>query len=158
MAARRGGLLCLPLALALLAGGSSARGAGPLPVASSEAFDSVLGNTASCHRACQLTYSLHTYPKVRAGPASRLSRRGGPLPGLGPAPLLPPSPPREPCCGWRGRPRAWPSALFPPAAPRRVFRLLVLRSDGTPPGFSRAGAFFEACRRACVLQRCWTCL
>ncbi|NWR70724.1 TMM59 protein, partial [Centropus bengalensis] len=29
----------------------------------SEAFDSVLGNTASCHRACQLTYSLHTYPK-----------------------------------------------------------------------------------------------
>lgn len=113
MAARRGGLLCLPLALALLAGGSSARGAGPLPVASSEAFDSVLGNTASCHRACQLTYSLHTYPKVRAGPASRLSRRGGPLPGLGPAPLLPPSPPREPCCGWRGRPRAWPSALSP---------------------------------------------
>lgn len=76
MAARRCGLLCLPLALALLAGGGSssisARAAGPLPAASSEAFDSVLGNTASCHRACQLTYSLHTYPKVRAGPASRL--------------------------------------------------------------------------------------
>ncbi|KAI1236860.1 hypothetical protein IHE44_0015116 [Lamprotornis superbus] len=36
---------------------------GPLPAASSEAFDSVLGNTASCHRACQLTYPLHTYPK-----------------------------------------------------------------------------------------------
>lgn len=77
MAARRGGLLCLPLALALLVGGGSsssisARAAGPLPAASSEAFDSVLGNTASCHRACQLTYSLHTYPKVRAGPASRL--------------------------------------------------------------------------------------
>ncbi|KAF1631932.1 Transmembrane protein 59, partial [Eudyptes filholi] len=63
MAARRGGLLCLPLALALLAGGGNARAAGPLPAASSEAFDSVLGNTASCHRACQLTYSLHTYPK-----------------------------------------------------------------------------------------------
>ncbi|PKU29849.1 transmembrane protein 59 isoform x1 [Limosa lapponica baueri] len=68
MAARRGGLLCLPLALVLLASGggsssSSVRAAGPLPAASSEAFDSVLGNTASCHRACQLTYSLHTYPK-----------------------------------------------------------------------------------------------
>ncbi|NXG56712.1 TMM59 protein, partial [Hemiprocne comata] len=67
MAARPGGVLCLPLALAPLAGSSSssssARGVGPLPVASSEAFDSVLGNTASCHRACQLTYSLHTYPK-----------------------------------------------------------------------------------------------
>ncbi|XP_061859592.1 transmembrane protein 59 isoform X3 [Colius striatus] len=64
MAARRGALVCLPLALALLAGSSSsARAAGPLPAASSEAFDSVLGNTASCHRACQLTYSLHTYPK-----------------------------------------------------------------------------------------------
>ncbi|XP_063200402.1 transmembrane protein 59 isoform X2 [Chroicocephalus ridibundus] len=64
MAARRGGLLCLPLALALLVGGSSSvPAAGPLPAASSEAFDSVLGNTASCHRACQLTYSLHTYPK-----------------------------------------------------------------------------------------------
>lgn len=32
--------------------------------ASAEAFDSVLGDTASCHRACQLTYPLHTYPKV----------------------------------------------------------------------------------------------
>ncbi|NXO02050.1 TMM59 protein, partial [Rhinopomastus cyanomelas] len=66
MAARRGGLW-LPLAMALLAGGSSssssARGSGALPAASSEAFDSVLGNTASCHRACQLTYPLHTYPK-----------------------------------------------------------------------------------------------
>uniref|UniRef100_A0A8C8SW21 Transmembrane protein 59 n=1 Tax=Pelusios castaneus TaxID=367368 RepID=A0A8C8SW21_9SAUR len=29
----------------------------------SEAFDSALGSTASCHRACQLTYPLHTYPK-----------------------------------------------------------------------------------------------
>ncbi|NXG83136.1 TMM59 protein, partial [Stercorarius parasiticus] len=66
MAARRGGFFCLPLALALLVGGgssSSVRAAGPLPAASSEAFDSVLGSTASCHRACQLTYSLHTYPK-----------------------------------------------------------------------------------------------
>ncbi|XP_067582341.1 transmembrane protein 59 isoform X2 [Pseudorca crassidens] len=34
--------------------------------ASAEAFDSVLGDTASCHRACQLTYPLHTYPKVPA--------------------------------------------------------------------------------------------
>ncbi|XP_011829194.1 PREDICTED: transmembrane protein 59 isoform X1 [Mandrillus leucophaeus] len=34
--------------------------------ASAEAFDSVLGDTASCHRACQLTYPLHTYPKVSA--------------------------------------------------------------------------------------------
>ncbi|KFO20950.1 Transmembrane protein 59 [Fukomys damarensis] len=38
-----------------LAGGSG--------TASAEAFDSVLGDTASCHRACQLTYPLHTYPK-----------------------------------------------------------------------------------------------
>ncbi|XP_071421588.1 transmembrane protein 59 isoform X2 [Pithys albifrons albifrons] len=68
MAALRGGLPvlfpALPLLLALfrpLPVGSAA--AGPLPAASSEAFDSVLGNTASCHRACQLTYPLHTYPK-----------------------------------------------------------------------------------------------
>ena len=30
---------------------------------SAEAFDSVLGDTASCHRACQLTYPSHTYSK-----------------------------------------------------------------------------------------------
>ncbi|XP_062353532.1 transmembrane protein 59 isoform X2 [Cinclus cinclus] len=63
MAVRRGGLgvllLLLPLFLVIQAGTAS----GPLPAASSEAFDSVLGNTASCHRACQLTYPLHTYPK-----------------------------------------------------------------------------------------------
>ncbi|NWY76835.1 TMM59 protein, partial [Erithacus rubecula] len=63
MAVRRGGLavllLLLPLFLVIQAGAAS----GPLPAASSEAFDSVLGNTASCHRACQLTYPLHTYPK-----------------------------------------------------------------------------------------------
>lgn len=77
MAARRAGLLCLPAALLLLLAGGRARAAGAVPASSSEAFDSVLGNTASCHRACQLTYSLHTYPKVRLSPASR----------LGPAPL-----------------------------------------------------------------------
>ncbi|NXF18758.1 TMM59 protein, partial [Rhodinocichla rosea] len=63
MAVRRGGLavllLLLPLFLVIQAGAAS----GQLPSASSEAFDSVLGNTASCHRACQLTYPLHTYPK-----------------------------------------------------------------------------------------------
>ncbi|XP_052492842.1 transmembrane protein 59 isoform X1 [Budorcas taxicolor] len=48
-------LLLLAMALA---GGSG--------TASAEAFDSVLGDTASCHRACQLTYPLHTYPKVPA--------------------------------------------------------------------------------------------
>lgn len=32
--------------------------------ASSEVFDGVLGNTASCHKTCQMTYSLHTYPRV----------------------------------------------------------------------------------------------
>ncbi|CAO2630974.1 Transmembrane protein 59 [Lemmus lemmus] len=37
-----------------------ARGSG---TAAAEAFDSVLGDTASCHPACQLTYPLHTYPK-----------------------------------------------------------------------------------------------
>ncbi|XP_049630898.1 transmembrane protein 59 isoform X2 [Suncus etruscus] len=47
-------LLLLLLTLAL-AGGSG--------TAAAEAFDSVLGDTASCHRACQLTYPLHTYPK-----------------------------------------------------------------------------------------------
>uniref|UniRef100_A0A8C6PFK2 Transmembrane protein 59 n=1 Tax=Nothobranchius furzeri TaxID=105023 RepID=A0A8C6PFK2_NOTFU len=31
--------------------------------ASSDVFDSVLGNTASCHKSCGMTYSLHTYPR-----------------------------------------------------------------------------------------------
>ncbi|XP_030630378.1 transmembrane protein 59 [Chanos chanos] len=31
--------------------------------ASSDVFDGVLGNTASCHKTCQMTYSLHTYPR-----------------------------------------------------------------------------------------------
>ncbi|XP_048844438.1 transmembrane protein 59 [Brienomyrus brachyistius] len=30
---------------------------------SADVFDGVLGNTASCHKTCQLTYSLHTYPR-----------------------------------------------------------------------------------------------
>ncbi|NWR28489.1 TMM59 protein, partial [Tachuris rubrigastra] len=65
MAARRGGLpVLLPVLPLFLALPTGAAAAGPLPAASSsEAFDSVLGNTASCHRACQLTYPLHTYPK-----------------------------------------------------------------------------------------------
>lgn len=50
------GLSPLLLLTMALAGGSG--------TASAEAFDSVLGDTASCHRACQLTYPLHTYPKV----------------------------------------------------------------------------------------------
>lgn len=33
---------------------------------SSDVFDAVLGNTASCHKTCQMTYSLHTYPRVSA--------------------------------------------------------------------------------------------
>ncbi|ELK26747.1 Transmembrane protein 59 [Myotis davidii] len=49
------GLPPLLLLTVALAGGSG--------TASAEAFDSVLGDTASCHRACQLTYPLHTYPK-----------------------------------------------------------------------------------------------
>ncbi|XP_049453337.1 transmembrane protein 59 [Epinephelus fuscoguttatus] len=32
-------------------------------LASSDVFDSVLGNTASCHKSCEMTYSLHTYPR-----------------------------------------------------------------------------------------------
>ncbi|XP_013862931.1 transmembrane protein 59 isoform X2 [Austrofundulus limnaeus] len=32
-------------------------------LASSDVFDSVLGNTVSCHRSCEMTYSLHTYPR-----------------------------------------------------------------------------------------------
>ncbi|XP_028833334.1 transmembrane protein 59 [Denticeps clupeoides] len=31
--------------------------------ASSDVFDGVLGNTAPCHKTCQMTYSLHTYPR-----------------------------------------------------------------------------------------------
>lgn len=68
-------MAALPLGLLLLL--AAARQARAVPAASSEAFDSVLGNTASCHRACQLTYSLHTYPKVRAGPAVRRLRGAG---------------------------------------------------------------------------------
>ncbi|XP_074543877.1 transmembrane protein 59 [Halichoeres trimaculatus] len=30
--------------------------------ASTDVFNSVLGNTASCHKSCEMTYSLHTYP------------------------------------------------------------------------------------------------
>uniref|UniRef100_A0A8D2I7X5 Transmembrane protein 59 n=1 Tax=Urocitellus parryii TaxID=9999 RepID=A0A8D2I7X5_UROPR len=52
------GLPPLLLLTMALAGGSG--------TAAAEAFDSVLGDTASCHRACQLTYPLHTYPKVPA--------------------------------------------------------------------------------------------
>lgn len=32
-------------------------------LASSDVFDSVLGNTASCQKSCGMTYSLHTYPR-----------------------------------------------------------------------------------------------
>ncbi|XP_028987744.1 transmembrane protein 59 [Betta splendens] len=31
--------------------------------ASTNVFGSVLGNTASCHKSCEMTYSLHTYPR-----------------------------------------------------------------------------------------------
>ncbi|XP_068427808.1 transmembrane protein 59 [Clinocottus analis] len=31
--------------------------------ASADVFDSVLGNTQSCHKSCEMTYSLHTYPR-----------------------------------------------------------------------------------------------
>ncbi|XP_038268745.1 transmembrane protein 59 isoform X3 [Dermochelys coriacea] len=58
MAAPRGRLAGLGLFLLLLVCRRSWAAAG-----SSEAFDSALGSTASCHRACQLTYPLHTYPK-----------------------------------------------------------------------------------------------
>ncbi|XP_056149267.1 transmembrane protein 59 [Lampris incognitus] len=44
---------CLPALVVLLACAS----------ASADVFDSVLGNTASCHKTCQMTYSLHTYPR-----------------------------------------------------------------------------------------------
>uniref|UniRef100_A0A8D0L986 Transmembrane protein 59 n=1 Tax=Sphenodon punctatus TaxID=8508 RepID=A0A8D0L986_SPHPU len=63
MAAPRGSLLGLRLLLLLL---GCARGWAVMPTsppASSEAFDSALGSTTSCHRACQSTYPLHTYPK-----------------------------------------------------------------------------------------------
>lgn len=95
MAVRRGGLAVLLLLLPLFLVIQAEAAAGPLPAASSEAFDSVLGNTASCHRACQLTYPLHTYPKVRAGPCPHLRRFPPPPPG--PArPFLCPSAPAAP--------------------------------------------------------------
>uniref|UniRef100_H3DBN4 Transmembrane protein 59 n=2 Tax=Tetraodon nigroviridis TaxID=99883 RepID=H3DBN4_TETNG len=31
--------------------------------ASPDVFDSVLGNTASCQKSCEMTYTLHTYPR-----------------------------------------------------------------------------------------------
>uniref|UniRef100_A0A8C6US07 Transmembrane protein 59 n=1 Tax=Neogobius melanostomus TaxID=47308 RepID=A0A8C6US07_9GOBI len=31
--------------------------------ASKDVFDAVLGNTASCRKSCEMTYSLHTYPR-----------------------------------------------------------------------------------------------
>nr|ACQ59040.1 Transmembrane protein 59 precursor [Anoplopoma fimbria] len=31
--------------------------------ASTDVFESVLGNTTSCHKSCEMTYSLHTYPR-----------------------------------------------------------------------------------------------
>lgn len=58
------GLPPLLLLTVALAGGSG--------TAAAEAFDSVLGDTASCHRACQLTYPLHTYPKVGRAHPSRV--------------------------------------------------------------------------------------
>lgn len=48
-------LLLLTMALA--------RGSGTLLA---EAFDPVLDDIVTCHWACQLTYPLHTYPKVPA--------------------------------------------------------------------------------------------
>ncbi|XP_019712297.1 transmembrane protein 59 isoform X2 [Hippocampus comes] len=36
---------------------------GVLAGASSDVFDSVLGSTLSCHRSCEMTYTLHTYPQ-----------------------------------------------------------------------------------------------
>nr|XP_012807367.1 transmembrane protein 59 isoform X1 [Jaculus jaculus] len=62
MAAPRGKLWVLGLPPPLLLLCTVALAARP-GTASAEAFDSVLGDTASCHRACQLTYPLHTYPK-----------------------------------------------------------------------------------------------
>lgn len=93
MAAPRGSLwvgvhLGLPPLLLLtlaLAGGSG--------TASAEAFDSVLGDTASCHRVCQMTYPLHTYPKVgpcEPGDRAPVSSRG---PRAAGCTLLPRAPP-----------------------------------------------------------------
>ncbi|XP_077412360.1 transmembrane protein 59 [Vanacampus margaritifer] len=36
---------------------------GTLVAASSDVFESVLGSTVSCHRSCEMTYTLHTYPR-----------------------------------------------------------------------------------------------
>ncbi|XP_044882216.1 transmembrane protein 59 isoform X2 [Mauremys mutica] len=84
MAAPRGNLSGLGLVLLLLMCGRGWAAAG-----SSEAFDSALGSTASCHRACQLTYPLHTYPKVRGPrplPARASQGTAPPAPALGGSP------------------------------------------------------------------------
>ncbi|XP_061550028.1 transmembrane protein 59 isoform X2 [Phycodurus eques] len=39
---------------------------GTMVATSSDVFDSVLGSTASCHRSCEMTYTLHTYPRLEA--------------------------------------------------------------------------------------------
>ncbi|XP_029473390.1 transmembrane protein 59 [Rhinatrema bivittatum] len=36
---------------------------GNVRVSSSDTFDTVLGDTSSCHKTCKMTYALHTYPK-----------------------------------------------------------------------------------------------
>uniref|UniRef100_A0A3B3C2X9 Transmembrane protein 59 n=1 Tax=Oryzias melastigma TaxID=30732 RepID=A0A3B3C2X9_ORYME len=38
-------------------------GSGLAPRAASDVFESVLGSTASCRGSCEMTYSLHTYPR-----------------------------------------------------------------------------------------------
>uniref|UniRef100_UPI00398ED708 transmembrane protein 59 n=1 Tax=Pristiophorus japonicus TaxID=55135 RepID=UPI00398ED708 len=63
MAAEGGGCVCRGSALRLgLAVGLALCSFFTVSLAS-DAFEAVLGDTASCQRTCEMTYTLHTYPK-----------------------------------------------------------------------------------------------
>lgn len=49
-------------------------GSGLAPRAASDVFESVLGSTASCRGSCEMTYSLHTYPRVSVGRSAQSER------------------------------------------------------------------------------------
>lgn len=52
-------------------------------LAASDVFETVLGSTASCRGSCEMTYSLHTYPRVSVGTAARSERLAMSLFGAG---------------------------------------------------------------------------
>lgn len=59
-------------------------------LAASDVFETVLGSTASCRGSCEMTYSLHTYPRVSVGTAARSERLAMVAVWGGPPPLSAP--------------------------------------------------------------------